>query len=109
MSSTSPIARTSIVARHEEPVAVEVDGSVVMMSIDQGMYFGLEGTGPRIWSLLEQPRTVGEVCDALVREFDIDPEECEREVIDFLEELRDAQLIRVRDETGGPLHSRSGG
>ena len=43
-----------------EPVAVEVDRTVVMMSVEQGKYFGLEGTGPRIWALLERPRSVRE-------------------------------------------------
>lgn len=108
MSTSEPIGLTTIVARHEEPVAVEVDRTVVMMSIDQGMYFGLEGTGPRIWALLDQPRSVGSVCDALISEFDVDAEECRREVIDFLEELRRAQLIRVHDEAAGSARSASG-
>lgn len=108
MNTNEPIGLSTIVARHEEPVAVEVDRTVVMMSIDQGMYFGLEGTGPRIWALLDQPRSVGSVCDALISEFDVDAEECRREVIDFLEELRRAQLIRVHDEAAGPARSPSG-
>jgi hypothetical protein len=108
VSSADPIGLSTIVARHEEPVAVEVDRTVVMMSIDQGMYFGLEGSGPRIWALLEQPRSVSSVCDALMSEFDVQAEDCRREVIDFLEELRRAQLIRVHDEASGAARSPSG-
>lgn len=86
-----------MVSRNDEPVAVEVDRTVVMMSVDQGMYFGLEGTGPRIWALLEQPRSVRQLCDALTREFAVDSEICRREVCTFLEELHRAQLIRFHD------------
>jgi hypothetical protein len=98
--SPSPvIGPSTVVARNEEPVSVEVDDTVVMMSIEQGMYFGLEGVGPRIWALLEEPRSVSAVCEALTEEFDIDAASCLREVLAFLEELSDAQLVRVMGET----------
>ena len=86
MNSDAPFGPASLVARNEEPIAVEVDRSVVMMSLDQGMYFGLEGTGPRIWALLEQPKTVQQLCDDLMLTFDVDRETCLREVCAFLEE-----------------------
>ena len=108
VSANTVIGLNTVVARNEEPVAVEVDRTIVMMSIDQGMYFGLEGTGPRIWALLEKPRSVGDVCETLLSEFDIDPDDCRREVIGFLEELRSAQLIRVHDEAPGPARTSSG-
>ena len=95
MSSSRTVGPDTIVSRSDEPVAVELDGTVVMMSIEQGMYFGLEGVGPRVWALLDEPRSVRAVCDALVQEFDIEDDTCLREVVAFLNELRTAQLIRV--------------
>ena len=105
MSSAAPIGPSTVVSRSEEPVAVEVDRKIVMMSVEQAMYFGLEGTGPRIWALLEQPRSVASLCEALTGEFEVDPEDCRREVIGFLEELRTAQLIRVHDQAGDSAES----
>ncbi len=107
MSHNAPIGLETVVARSEEPVAVEVDRTVVMMSVDQGMYFGLEGTGPRIWALLEQPRSVQQLCDELMKEFDIDAEACRIEVCNFLEELRRAQLVRVHDKTANTTRPAS--
>ena len=95
------IQSTTVVSRNEEPVAVDVDGTVVMMSVDQGMYFALEGVGSRIWALLEQPRSVSEVCETLTEEFEIDAEACRREVVGFLDELHGAQLIRIHDRDDG--------
>ena len=92
------IGQETVVSRSAEPVFAEVDGTVVMMSVDQGMYFALEGVGGRIWALLEQPRQVSEVCDALTEEFDIDAESCRRQVLDFLAELHNAQLVRIHDD-----------
>ena len=103
MNPETPIGPHSFVARNEEPIAVEVDRSVVMMSLEQGMYFGLEGTGPSIWALLEQPRTVQQLCDELTAKFDVDPDVCLREVSGFLDELRRAGLVRIYDEAPGTV------
>lgn len=97
MSGDTLIGPDTVVTRSEEPVAVEADQAVVMMSVDQGMYFGLEGTGPRIWALLEQPRSVRALCDELMREFEVDPAVCRREVDTFLQKLQRAQLVRFDD------------
>jgi hypothetical protein len=97
-----PIEAHTLVERSSEPVAAEVDRSVVMMSLAQGMYYGLEGSGPRIWALLERPTTVEDVCRALTREFDIDPEVCFQDVRAFLEELHEAKLIEIRDDAAAP-------
>lgn len=104
MSTEAEIGSETLVTRNEEPVAVEVDRTVVMMSVDQGMYFGLEGVGPKIWALLEQPRSVRQLCEALMSEFDVAPEVCRREVGAFLEELRRAQLVRFHDPATTPVH-----
>ncbi len=108
VSTDTPIGPETLVTRSDEPVAVEVDHTVVMMSVDQGMYFGLEGVGPRIWSLLEQPRSVRQLCEALIAEFDVAPDICRREVGTFLEELRRAQLVRFHDPATNPVHPSSG-
>lgn len=104
MSTDTPIGPETLVTRSEEPVAVEVDRTVVMMSVDQGMYFGLEGVGPRVWSLLEQPRSVRQLCDALMNEFEVAPDVCRQEVGAFLEEMRRAQLVRFHDPATSPVH-----
>jgi len=108
VSAEAPIGPDTVVTRSEEPVAVEADRSVVMMSVDQGMYFGLEGTGPRIWALLEQPRSVRQLCEELMREFDVDPAICRREVDTFLKHLRRAQLVRFDDPPTDPVRPPPG-
>ena len=98
MSTNGQIGPDTLVVRSDEPVAVEVDRTVVMMSLAQGMYYGLEGVGPRIWALLERPRSAAELCAELVTEFDVEAEECLQEVCGFLEQLRHAELIRIQEQ-----------
>lgn len=95
MTHGNLISPDTRIARSDEPVAVEVDRTVVMMSVEQGKYFGLEGPGTRIWALLAQPCTPRELRDTLVDEFEVDPERCLQDVCGFLEELRVAGLVRT--------------
>jgi PqqD family protein of HPr-rel-A system len=57
----------------------------------------LNGTGARIWDLLEAPSSVDELCQALDDEFDgADPAELRREVQTFLADLSAKGLVAVR-------------
>ena len=93
------------VVQNREPLAVEVDRSIVMMSLDQGKYYGLEGVGGRIWKLMEEPVTVAELCRVLQSEFEVDEEVCQREVVEFLTQLAAERLIHVVDETTDPVRA----
>jgi hypothetical protein len=95
------------VVQNREPVAVEVDRSVVMMSVEQGKYYGLEGVGGRIWKLLEEPRTVSELCAALQQEFDVDAEVCRADVVEFVTEMARERLLVIVDEKADPVRASS--
>jgi hypothetical protein len=88
----------TVVARNDEPVAIDVDETIVMMSILQGKYYGLDEIGTRIWELIAEPRSIGAVCATLLQEFDVDEETCRRDVLDFVRELAGEKLVRVVDE-----------
>ena len=53
MNITQKINLQSIVSRNPEIIHRPIENELVMMSIEQGMYFGLDKTGTQIWELLE--------------------------------------------------------
>ncbi len=73
----------------------EVDGDVVALNIDRGMCYGLNGVGSHIWRLLEDWTTPGEICSALTRDYDVDPETCRSEVSRLIGEMAEESLIEV--------------
>jgi hypothetical protein len=83
------------VRRIDDVLDTEIDEQTVMMDIEQGSYFGLNRTGSRIWSLLAEPITIGDLCDRLLEEFDVPRERCEQQVVGFLESLIDRGLVQV--------------
>ncbi|MCG6656325.1 PqqD family protein [Halomonas campisalis] len=83
------------VKRQDEPLSSHVDDELVIFSARKGMYYGTQAVGKRIWSLIEQETTIAEIRDQLLEEFDIDRNTCERELLAFLGQLQQEDLIRV--------------
>ena len=86
------------IQRSDTVLSSPLSGAIVMMNIESGNYFDLDGTGARIWSLIESPRTVGDLCDELMVEFDVDRETCLSQVIEFIGELSANNLVSTLGE-----------
>jgi hypothetical protein len=91
----SSIQGTTVVVRDPDMIAAEMDGDVVMMSIERGEYFGIGGVGTRLWELVEEPRSVDDLCAAICREYEVDEGTCRRDVSAFVEELLGRGLLQT--------------
>lgn len=58
-----------------------------MMDMDSGDYYGLDAIASRIWQLLESQKTVDEICQQLLKEYEVTEEQCQQDVISFLDEM----------------------
>jgi len=87
------MAETLMVSRREGLVEAEVDGEIVALHVDKGTCYGFNQTATAVWKLLERPRRLDEICDALAGEFEVDPGECERDVLALLKDLETDGLI----------------
>lgn len=69
------------------------DGGVLLSTADE-VYFGVNGVGARIWSLLPPvTRTFAEMCTLLAREYpDVDIERIRRDALDFVNDVVGAGL-----------------
>ncbi len=98
MAKQTIVELNSRIARSQEVVSSEVDGEVVMMSIEQGNYSGLDGIGSEIWRLLESPLPVSEICDQMMARYHVEKDVCEKDVLAFLNDLVSDDTIRVLDK-----------
>lgn len=73
------------------------DDELVMMDINTGSYFGLENVGISIWQQLEKPRSVQEICDRIVNEYNLNKNDVpiESDILEFLENMRKESLIEI--------------
>lgn len=91
------ISITSTVVASSRQVSTEVEGESVLLNFDEGVYYGLDQVGARVWQLLQAPVTPAEIRDSIVAEYEVEPERCGADIQELLEELRAAGLIEVGD------------
>ena len=78
-----------------------MDEEAAILGLKGDMCYGLNAPGARIWSLVQEPRPVSEIRDVLLREYDVEPDRCERDLLTLLQRLADEGIIEVKDETSG--------
>ena len=70
------------------------DGSV-LINLQSGKVFSLNGVGARIWTMLEQGTSFDGVLDALSREYNLPSAELENDLDGFIDELARKDLLKV--------------
>ena len=90
--------RTSVVAVKEQ-VSCNLAEEAVILNLKAGIYYGLNPVATRIWNLVQKPKTVHEIRDAIFEEFEVDPDRCERDLLALLRDLAVKGLIKTKDET----------
>jgi Coenzyme PQQ synthesis protein D (PqqD) len=83
-------------------VSCALDDESAILNMENSVYYGLNPVGARIWNLLRRPHSIGAICDIIVHEYDVQPERCERDVLDLLLEMKCEGLIELsREELKG--------
>ena len=75
------------IQRTDTVIEAPIDGELVLMSIDNGKYYGMDSVASRIWALLEQPTSLSSIVATLVEEYDVSQTKCESETLKFIELL----------------------
>jgi hypothetical protein len=83
----------------QDQIACDLAEEVAILNTTSGIYYGLNTVGARIWKLIQEPRTVHEVRNALLEEYEVEPERCERDVLVLLQALASKGLIEIKNDT----------
>lgn len=90
------ITDKTLISQTATQVSVELSGEVIILNLNDGNYYGLDEVGTRVWSLIQEPKTVIQLRDLLMSEYDVEPEQCERELKALLGELADKELVNLQ-------------
>ena len=85
----------SLIQRSTNQIACDMGGEVVILDLKSGTYYGLDLLGARVWSLIEQPTSLSAIRDAIMADYDIDAETCERDILAFLEQMQGVGLVEI--------------
>lgn len=84
--------------RDRSIVSREIAGETILVPIRQNVgdlesIYTLNETGARIWSLLDGERSVGEIRDAIVDEYEVILKDAERDVLELLAQLESVGAV----------------
>ena len=89
------LSLTSVVCHTPNPVAADVAGETVLMSLERSRCYGLGGIGSEIWSKLVSPVRVADLIEEFSSRYDAPPGVIEQDVLQLLTQLADEGLIKV--------------
>lgn len=95
MGGEQPLIPAATIVRSQDVLSTRIDDELVLMSINEGLYFGLDAIGADIWDRLETPVRVSDLCAALVNDYQEDAAVIERDVLELLRRLAGRALITV--------------
>ncbi|HEY3131847.1 MAG TPA: PqqD family peptide modification chaperone [Acidobacteriota bacterium] len=78
-------------------VSCNLAGETVILNFKSGIYYGLDAVGTFIWNLIQDAKTLAHVREALLNEYQVEPDRCERDLLVLIEDLAAAGLIEMRD------------
>jgi hypothetical protein len=99
MNLSPIISDRSVVVAAKDQVSCDLAGEAAILNIKNGVYYGLDPVGARIWNLMQEPREVVEIQNAITDEYDVEPERCARDLVDLLEKLLAEGLIEVKEDS----------
>jgi hypothetical protein len=89
------LALSQKITRHPDMISAEIGGEAVMMSIEKGAYFGLNPVATRIWDLIEQPKTLAELIQAITDEYEVSAEQAADDVQVFVADMIERGIAQV--------------
>lgn len=94
MNSASLTNSTKIVAA-ESTLSTTINGETVILHTDVGKYYGLNDVGTFIWKLISEPRTVEELCEEVVNEYDVGYQRCNTDIKKMVSEMNKKGIVEL--------------
>lgn len=91
------LSESATVVVASDVLASDLGSEVVLLNLQDGTYYGLEGVGGEVWKLVQKPVTVDEILRAIVAEYDVEAERCRQDIMKLLGDLATRGLVEIRD------------
>lgn len=90
------VTSDSSVVAIKEHVATDLAGKTAILGLKSRTYFTLNEVGSPIWELIQTETPVKEIHHAMMNRYQVESQQCETDLLTFLQILADQNLIQVR-------------
>jgi hypothetical protein len=91
----SDISLTTRLSVPPQVISRLVGDETVILDLESGMYFGLDGVGKIIWESISDGRSLGEAAEVVYSEYQVDEATALADVIEFATNLVDRGLLEI--------------
>lgn len=98
---TERISREAMVTANGGVVSCELASGAALLNLDSSIYYSVNDVGARVWTLIQTPRSVGEICANIEGHYDVASERCYDDLVALLGRMAEAGLIEISDAHGG--------
>lgn len=95
---TKMVSELSIIEAVKDHISSDLGGEAVILNLQSGVYFGLNQVGAEIWKMVQEPKTVQQVKNMVLEQFEVEPQQCQEDIIALLQELEKNQLVTVKND-----------
>lgn len=78
-----------------DQLSTRLGEEIVILGLRDSVYYGLSDVGARIWDLIQTPRTVDEILNALVAEYEVTAADAASDLDRLLRELETQGLVAI--------------
>ncbi len=75
----------------------ELGDEAILLDLETETYFGLNAAGRRLWNLVTTAPTIRDAFAVMLVEYDVSPDELERDMAALIDELVGRGLLRTGD------------
>jgi hypothetical protein len=90
------INNNTLVAVAKDVVSCDLLEETAILNMKNSVYYGLDPVGTRIWNLIQQPITIQKILDVLLAEYDVEPDRCQVDLYELIEQLIDNELVEIK-------------
>ncbi|MDH5234286.1 MAG: PqqD family protein [Gemmatimonadota bacterium] len=92
----SPLDPTDLLQLAADQVSADLSGETVILSMRDGVYYGLDAVGSAVWRRLAEPTPFAAVVAAVVAEFDVEEDRAARDLTALVRDLEARGLAVIR-------------
>lgn len=89
------LSLNTIVVATTEQVSCALGDESAILNLKNSVYYGMDPVGTCVWNWLQQPRSVEELRNKILDEYEVDAQRCEKDLFALLEKMHAEGLIQV--------------
>lgn len=98
----SQISGEATIVAVKDQLSCDLVSEVAVLNLKSGKQFLMDSVGAAIWRLISERRSLDDIRSSLLQQYDVEKEQCQSDLLEWIQKLAAEGLIEVSYEAAGP-------